>query len=366
MKLLIDICHPAHVHYFKNLYKELINNHQVYVTCKDEKSVIDLLNAYQIPYMSIGKKAHSILGKIGKQLYFSLRIWWMCFTKNIDIALGCSPSIVHASLLCKCHSILFDDDDQKVQFFTRTFVSPFASCILSPDTLKHEQLKNAIYYSGFQELAYLDPNVFNSYSRSYINIEHLVKKPYSIVRFNAFKAHHDINKTGMNLHQKRQLIQVLQKYGQVYITTENLIDSEFQEFQCKVPPQEMHNLMKEASLFVSDSQTMTTESALLGVPAFRCNSFAGELANINEIEYNWGLVFSYKPHEFDLMLQNIEDLLSRQYAEEWQAKREQMLNQKINVLEFWKWFIEQYPQSVQIMRENPNYQWNFKYHGLYS
>lgn len=366
MKLLIDICHPAHVHYFKYLYHDLIKNHQIYVTCKEEKSVIELLNAYQIPYKTIGKKANSILGKIYKQLYFSFRIWWFCLTKNIDIAFGSSATVVHACLMCRSHSILFDDDDQKVQFFTRLFVSPFAGCILSPDTLKHEQLKNAIYYSGFQELAYLNPNVFILNDSNKLDIERIQKKPYSIVRFNAFKAHHDINQVGMNLHQKRKLIQLLLKYGNVYITTEQQIDSEFQKYQCSVPPQDMHALMKDASVFVSDSQTMTTESAVLGVPAFRCNSFAGELSNINELEYKWKLVFSYKPQNFEKMLLQIEELFSYPFKEEWQTKRDRMLNQKINVLEFWKWFIENYPQSAQTMRENPDYQWNFKYHGLYT
>ena len=45
---------------------------------------------------------------------------------------------------------------------------------------------------------------------------------------------------------------------------------------------------------------------------------------------------------------------------EWKNRRENMLNDKIDVTAFFTWFIENYPQSAQIMRENPDYQYKFK------
>jgi len=42
------------------------------------------------------------------------------------------------------------------------------------------------------------------------------------------------------------------------------------------------------------------------------------------------------------------------------AGRDKMLKEKINVTAFLVWFIENYPESAKIMKENPKYQYRFK------
>jgi hypothetical protein len=46
--------------------------------------------------------------------------------------------------------------------------------------------------------------------------------------------------------------------------------------------------------------------------------------------------------------------------EEWQKRSEKMLSEKIDVTAFMVWFIENYPESVKVMKENPEYQYRFK------
>ena len=61
------------------------------------------------------------------------------------------------------------------------------------------------------------------------------------------------------------------------------------------------------------------------------------------------------------MFGKIEELLNTpNLKEEWQYRRQRMLQDKIDVTAFMVWFIENYPDSVKIMKENPNYQYNFK------
>ena len=45
---------------------------------------------------------------------------------------------------------------------------------------------------------------------------------------------------------------------------------------------------------------------------------------------------------------------------EWTRKRGKLLKDKIDVTAFMVWFIENYPQSFEIMKENPEYQEKFK------
>ena len=77
-----------------------------------------------------------------------------------------------------------------------------------------------------------------------------------------------------------------------------------------------------ATMLVGDSQTMTTEATLIGVPALKCNTFAGELSVPNEIENKYDLCYAYKPEQFELMLLKSEELLARSdLKEEWYNKR---------------------------------------------
>ncbi len=46
--------------------------------------------------------------------------------------------------------------------------------------------------------------------------------------------------------------------------------------------------------------------------------------------------------------------------EEFQIRRQKMLADKIDVTAFLVWFVENYPNSAKVMKENPDYQFNFK------
>ena len=51
MRLLIDILHPAHVHVFRNLARELTTRgHEVRFTLREKECARALLDEYGIPY----------------------------------------------------------------------------------------------------------------------------------------------------------------------------------------------------------------------------------------------------------------------------------------------------------------------------
>jgi len=49
-----------------------------------------------------------------------------------------------------------------------------------------------------------------------------------------------------------------------------------------------------------------------------------------------------------------------EYHEQFQLRRQKMLLEKIDVTAFLVWFVENYPESAKIMKENPEYQWRFR------
>jgi len=312
MNILIDIAHPAHVHLIKNTYYELINKgHKVIVTVKDIPSAIQLLNIFEIPFIYLGGKSDSLIGKAFLQLKFNYLLWQVVVREKINIAFGSSLTIAQLSKYTKVKSIILDDDDDDVEPLFVKYAHPAADHILSPAcTIRRTQ--KMIGYSGYHELAYLHPNRFNPDESVLSEIGVQPGEKYFILRFNAFKAHHDVGVQGLSLENKRQLISLLERHGKVFITTERNIDDEFKPYQLKVSPDKAHSLMYYATMLVGDSQTMTSEAAVLGTPAIRCNTFVRRISYLEEEEFKYNLTYGFLPENSDSLFLKINELLECQ------------------------------------------------------
>lgn len=346
MNILVDINHPAHVHLFKHAIRLLKQHgHRVIVTVKDIPSAQCLLEAEGIDYLGItGKKRDSVFGKGLMQILYDLFLWRLVRKHRIDIAIGTSVTIAQISPFCSIKSIFLDDDDDKVEPLVVKYAHPFCNTVLSPVALKgNRNAKNAVFYQGTHELAYLHPDRFVPDKTSLALAGLNEDEPYFILRFNAFKAHHDSNVHGLTLEQKLQLVDLLKSHGRVLITTERVAEPELEPYRLPVPPEKMHDLLAFATLFVGDSQTMTSEAAVLATPAFRCNSLVGELSAIKDLEEIFGLAFGYKPEQFGQMMGKIEELLQHTDIKViWKQKREAFLKERIDTTAFLVDYVEHY------------------------
>jgi hypothetical protein len=106
---------------------------------------------------------------------------------------------------------------------------------------------------------------------------------------------------------------------------------------------------------------MTTEAAMLGVPAFKCNSFAGKLSVPGEIENKYQLCFSFSPDNFERMYQQIERFLKTPSLKDtFKARRSRMLEEKTDLTAFLVWFVETYPVSVKGMIDHTDFSMFFQ------
>lgn len=361
MNILIDINHPAHVHLLRNVYFLLKEKgHEVTVAVKEIPSAIRLLDLYGIPYINIGRKDDALMKKGLDQLVYDRRLLKLVRDCHVDLGIGSSINIAHVSRVCKMKSIILDDDDDEVEPLFVKYGHPFADVILTPSAIQRKSRK-AVYVKAFHELAYLHPHRFAPDPSVLHDAGVEEGERFFIVRFNAFKAHHDVGEGGLSMDDKRQLVKRLQKHGKVFITTEREIDDEFKPFQLTVSPEKAHSLMYYATMLVGDSQTMTSEAAVLGTPAVKCNSFAGRLSVPNELERRYGLCYSFLPNQSEAFFAKIDELLAMpNLKEEWQCRRQKMLSEKIDYAAFLTWFIENYPNSREVMKNNPDYQFRFK------
>ena len=78
-----------------------------------------------------------------------------------------------------------------------------------------------------------------------------------------------------------------------------------------------------------------------------------------EQEKRYNLVFNYR-NSIGVIEKAVELLMESNLKAKWQRKRKHLLSEKIDVTSFLVWFIENYPKSARIMKEDPDYQYRFK------
>ena len=114
-------------------------------------------------------------------------------------------------------------------------------------------------------------------------------------------------------------------------------------------------------MYIGDSQSMAVESALLGTPGVRFNDFSGEIGVLNELEDKYQLTYSFKTNQVEEFFNQVEEMLKDEtLKKDFLGRREKMLSEKINVFNFFIWFIQNYPKSFSVMKQNPDYQLKFK------
>jgi len=63
VKILIDIGHPAHVHFFSRFAREMLTKgHEILFTSREKDVTIDLLKYYKFQFISLGKTKRTIIG----------------------------------------------------------------------------------------------------------------------------------------------------------------------------------------------------------------------------------------------------------------------------------------------------------------
>ncbi len=370
MNILIDIVHPAHVHMLRNFYYDMTaKGHKVVITCKHIPSAMQLLDMYHIPFIYLGEKKDNIILKAFEQLKYNFMLLRIAQREKCSVAIGSSITLAHIAAISRWNlfhkriaAVLLDDDDDEVEPLYTKYGHPFADVVLSPkDTPR--VTPNVLYYPSYHELAYLHPKRFTPDSSvlddaqikyeldakgNAVNIE-----PYFVMRFNAFKAHHDVGVIGLTIENKRRMVQLLGQYGKVFITTERNIDDEFMPFQLCVPQDKVHSLLYYATMFIGDSQTMTSEAAVLGTPSIRCNTFVGRIHYLEEEEHQYSLTYGFRPENSEAMFLRVKELLKMKretLKAEWSRRRFTLLQDKIDYTEFLTWFIEQYPKSIEEVR----------------
>jgi uncharacterized protein len=365
MKILFSLGHPAHYHLFKNtIWHFKCHDHSVHILIKKKDVLEDLVKADGLEYKNIFPKTRgsSKFSMTKTILIRNYKLMKYCLKFKPDLLIGTSVENTHVGKLLGIPSINVNEDDHDVVPLYSLLSYPLAHSILVPNSCTTGRWEyKTIHYKGYHELAYLHPNNFTpkiEIAQKYVDPD----EPYFIIRFAKLSAHHDKGINGISDEIALKLIKRLKIHGKVVITSEKKLNPDFEPYRLNISPIDMHHLMAFAKIYIGDSQTMAAEAGVLGTPFIRYNDFVDKIGYLDELENKYKLGFGIRPSEPDKLFSTINFLLSlKSLHEYYQKRRLEMLKDKIDVNRFLIWYIEKYPESINVMAQNPEYQMNFAF-----
>jgi predicted glycosyltransferase len=186
-------------------------------------------------------------------------------------------------------------------------------------------------YNGYQELAYLHPAYFHPDPAFLSSLDMDENERIIVLRFVSWGASHDVGQHGVT--NKLEMVRELEKYGKVFITSEQELEPELERYKIHLRPEKLHDLLYYASLYLGDGGTTAVESAILGTPSIYVSSLAGTMGNFTELEEKYGLMYCFKDSGQALQ-KAVEILNNKQAKQEWGRKKDQLIRDKIDVTGF--------------------------------
>lgn len=350
MRVSIFLNTPAQVHFYNKIAECLEERgHEVMFLVRDYGETIELLNELGLKYYVYSKPENSKYSKIMNLPFALFKAIYQHLRFKPDIITGFGIYSVFSAFCSRRPCIVFYDSEPRVNLSLAIqfkLIMPLLKVIITPTSFIDDLGSRQIKINSYKEMAYLHPDYYKPNDDIYDLLKLDMDERYSLIRFNNFDASHDYGIKSFSLHDKIELVKSLNQYGKVFVSFEGKAPKEIERYKLKVPLTRIHDVLYYANLFVSDTQTMTTEAAILGTPVVRSNSFIGsrDMGNFIELEKKYGLVFNIRDPK--RAIRKAEELIQNpNLKREWQVKRERLLADKCDITKFMVSFIENYLQS---------------------
>jgi uncharacterized protein len=338
MRLLFDINHPVQAHLFRPVIEACRSRgHECRVVARDKDVTLELLDTFGIAYEVLAPSGRGRLSFLRELVQREAVMTVRARRFRPHLIIGTSAHAARVAWLCHGLSIVMSDDDAAAVPIFRWLAYPLASMIVTPRCLEHEGHGARHHvYSGYQQLFYLHPDRFrpDPAIRAELGIG---AEPYGLLRLSALTAHHDRGIRGLGSETVAHIRDWAAGRFRLFVSSEKPLPPELEPLRAQVPAHRLHHLLAQASFFVGDSQSMTAEAAVLGVPAFRLNDFVGRISYLRELE-SYGLAFGYKPGEAERLLTDLARTMDEpDRAQGFAQRRQRMLAEQGDPL---PWLLE--------------------------
>ena len=349
MKIAVFVNTPAEVYFYKNIVAALEGDgNQVFVLARDYGETIDLLNELDIPFSFFSSPPDLKCGQNTSLPHDVVNAFRYLKRKKIDLTTGWGTYSTFTARLLKVPDITFNDgectiDAARYAMFKLTY--QFTDVFVTPSSFKQELGSKHLKVESYKELAYLHPNYYTPDPSVFDLLGISRSQDYSVLRFNAFDCSH----LGARLTdaEKIALVRELSAYGEVFISSETDVPKQIKEHVLNVPNRRIHDVLYYASLFITDTHIMATEAALLGTPTILSNAFVGDCDTgvFIELEREFQLLLNLKTAA-EVAAKAVQLIQDPHTKENWQKKRDRLLERKLDMVALMVSLIEGYPPSV--------------------
>ncbi len=324
MKIIVDINHPAHVHFFRHFISEIrASGAEVVITATSKDITFELLGRFGLKYIDMGSYGKNMIVKYINFIIVNFRMLFVLLRERPDIVVSISSARPFFPMMLGARLFVFTDTEHAVEQI-RLF-RPFAEKIITPDCFKGDLGPKQIRYPGYHELAYLHPARFTPNPAVLGELGMKEGDVFFIVRFVAWQATHDRGQHGFSSTEKLKLVELLNSRGRVIISSECSLPGELDRYRMSIDPVKMHDLLYYATIYVGEGGTMASEAAVIGTPSIFVNTLT--MGYTEEEEKKYGLLFhtdNYAEAE-----RHIARLLEKDdVKQEWRRKREILLKDK--------------------------------------
>jgi predicted glycosyltransferase len=280
MRILIDIGHPAHVHFFRNAIRELEGRgHEVRVTARDKEVALELLKAYGIPYEDRGSAGPGMFNKAMNMIRTDWKLLKIARKFKPDVMCGIlNPYTAQVSRLVGAKSITFTDTEHARS--AQRFTFPFTNAIVTPQAYLLDHGKKHIRYEGTHEMAYLHPKYFTPDVSVLQEIGIKPNEKFAFLRTVAWGASHDRKSDAPETSIFEWVRQHLD--GKMRIITSNEISG--LNTSTKFDPSKALDILAHCNIFIGDSATMAAEAALLGTNSIYISNLKGRIGVFDYME----------------------------------------------------------------------------------
>lgn len=329
MKYLIDINHPAHVHFFRHPLRILRERgHDLVVTSRAKEMAVPLLDELGIEHIVLSAQQRGGLLALGRELLQRDAALYRVARRSRPDAMAAigGTFIAHVGFLTRIPSLVFyDTENARLQ---NAITYPFATRVIVPECYQAWTPAGSLRYRGYHELSYLHPRRFDASREIAVQNGLDPARDNFLVRTVSWQANHDVGESGWSENLLAELAAFLSTRGKVHISSEAPLPPQLAGHAYRGKVSEIHHLMAACRLFIGESATMASESAVLGVPAiYAANTGRGYT---DQQEARYGLVTNIRRLDWPLLRAAIEALLGKpkQY---WPQQRAQLLADTVDV-----------------------------------
>lgn len=334
MKVWIDIVNSPHVRFFNGVIKRLkADGHEVLITARDFSNIHDLLDIFELEYVSIGDHGVTLEEKLLSSTKRAYELSKFIAKENIDIAITKhSIELPRVAFGLGIPNVFVLDNEHAIAANKLTL--PLTNKLIIPEifdvwnTIHFGMNPNDIVrYNGTCEVTHLEDFVYNENILEDLNLKIKKDKIIFMRPEPSLASYLDADCTKSVL---TPIVEALKDDADILIIprfkTQGKLFEDIENVHIIQTPVDTFSLMKKADLVIGAGGTMNREAALLGTPVISC--YPGKQLSVDTYYINKGLMkrstqldeiirlskeLLYKNHEdINLKTDNLIDLIVNQ------------------------------------------------------